>query len=129
LNGLASMIVVIGFILAIDFWPAPHFVLPHTILGLIVVLLAVVQPVLGTFADKWFDPERGRPPLFPDLTHWIFGWVSILAGLANIALGLIDYGASTSVLYAYIALAAAIAAFLLVFFIVKKFIKKDEDDH
>jgi len=129
LNGLASMIVVIGFILAIDFWSPPHFAILHTILGLIVVLLAVVQPVLGTFADKWFDPERGRPPLFPDLTHWIFGWVSILAGLTNIALGLVDYGASNAVLYAYIAFAGLVASFLLVFFLVKKFIKSDDDDH
>jgi len=129
LNGIACMIIIIGFILAIDFWPAPHFTLLHTILGLLIVLLAVVQPILGTFADKWFDPERKGTPLFPDITHWIFGWVSILAGLTNVAIGLNDYGVSLQLLYGYIVWAGIVGATLLVFFLYHLIVKTDDGHH
>jgi len=69
----------------------PHFSSAHEVIGLIVFILGVSQPVIGFLADKLFNPERKSIPIFPDKTHWFLGWISITLGMINIILGLILY--------------------------------------
>jgi len=68
-----------------------HFNNGHKIIGLIVFIIGVAQPVIGFLADKFFDPNRKAVPIFPDMIHWILGWFSIILGMINIILGLILY--------------------------------------
>jgi hypothetical protein len=116
-NGVAMLVQLAAFILAVIFSPNNHFNTTHKIIGLIVFILGTVQPILGTIADRLFDPNRDGVPIFPDRVHWIIGWLSLGLGLANIVLGLEAYGAILELFYASIALSAFIGVFLIVFFI------------
>lgn len=64
--------VIAGFVLAIimvenDFSQSDKILQTHSILGLIVVILGAVQPILGTIADRLFDPNRKKTPVFPGM--------------------------------------------------------------
>lgn len=106
-----------------------HFNAPHKQLGLAIVIMGTAQPIIGFLADKFFDPNRTKTPIFPDMTHWVLGWVSIILGLINIILGLQYYGnASHSVIVAYCVIAAATFAFC-VGFTIFRLIKPAEGGH
>jgi Eukaryotic cytochrome b561 len=66
-----------------------HFSSVHEIMGLVVICLAVLQPVLGVWADKVYDPNRHAAPLFPDGFHALFGWLLYVGSQVTIVLGLI----------------------------------------
>jgi len=114
-NGVAMLVQLAAFIIAVIFSTNNHFNTPHKIIGLIVFILGTVQPILGTIADRLFDPNRDGAPIFPDKVHWIVGWLSLGLGLANIVLGLQSYGALIEIFYASIALSCFIGVFLIVF--------------
>jgi len=103
LNTTAILLTIVGFIIAVDF-SITHFDTVHKIIGLIVVILGISQPVIGTVADKWFNPDRKRIPAFPDISHWVIGWVTICIALANIQIGLDAYGNATGLFIASILL-------------------------
>lgn len=48
-----------------DFKQPDKLTRAHSILGLIVVILGVLQPIIGTIADRLFDPNRSKTPVFP----------------------------------------------------------------
>jgi len=114
INAFAMMLVLIAFIIAVDF-SSSHFYNLHTILGLIVVILGLSQPVIGTVADRWFNPDRESTPIFPDMTHWVIGYISLLAALANIAIGINEYGGEGGLLIAYIIYGGLVASVLFAF--------------
>jgi len=128
-NGVAMLVQLAAFILAVIFSPNNHFNTPHKIIGLIVFILGTVQPILGTIADRLFDPNRDGAPIFPDKVHWIVGWTSLALGLANIVLGLQSYGALLEIFYASIALSCAIGVFLIVFAVQNLFTHWPPNDH
>jgi hypothetical protein len=41
----------------------------HHILGTIVILFSLAQPIIGFLANKMFDPSRTKVPIFPDHVH------------------------------------------------------------
>jgi len=127
-NSIAMLAMIAAFGLAISF-TTPHFNIAHTIIGLIVVILGVAQPILGILADKLFDPKRTGTPFFPDRVHWILGWGSLTLALINIILGLQQYGASNGISVAYDVYFAVIVAFLGGFAIYKFFINPDKSAH
>ena len=57
--------------------------------GLIVVLGMLVQFGIGLYTRISFDPERQRPPIFPDKVHWWVGRLVAFAALTNIFSGLL----------------------------------------
>jgi len=106
-----------------------HFNNAHKIIGLIIVIIGVSQPIIGFLADKFFNPERKSIPIFPDKTHWVLGWVSITLGLINIILGLILYPkTSHGTLVAYCVFAGVLFA-TLVGFSVFRLIKPPQTSH
>jgi len=131
INTSAILMMITAFIIAVTF-TGSHFYSYHAIFGLVIVLLGAIQPVLGILADKWFSPDRGSTPVYPDVTHWIIGWVTILSGLVNIALGIEIYimmfTAGQGILIAYIVFGGLVALFLLVAFI-WTFVAKFETKH
>lgn len=66
---------------------ASHFGSPHSILGIIVLALAVAQSVLGVIADRLWSPERQKTPLVPDQAHWWLGRLLWIAAIVTIFLG------------------------------------------
>jgi hypothetical protein len=112
LNGGAMIFMIIGFAIAIAMTTL-HFDTGHKILGLIIVILGVAQPVLGTIADKLYDPDRPSTPIFPDKFHWFIGWITLLLGLINVAIGINVYDSQDLVVLAiYIVYAAVVSVFL-----------------
>lgn len=46
-------------------------ILVHAWLGLVVVIGgSILQPILGFIADRMYNPERRRIPVWPDKIHW-----------------------------------------------------------
>mmetsp|Transcript_6087 Transcript_6087/g.8496 ORF Transcript_6087/g.8496 Transcript_6087/m.8496 type:complete len:582 (+) Transcript_6087:109-1854(+) len=115
-NSGAMVIGLVAFILALVFCTS-HFDTPHKIIGLVVTILGILQPILGVVADKMFDPNREKTPIFPDKIHWLFGWSSLILGLVNVFLGLVAYGSGTGLKIAYLVYAILLGVFLLGYFI------------
>jgi len=130
-NFIAMLMNVAAFAIAVYFVNGtPHFLLPHQIIGLIVFILGTVQPIIGTIADRLWTPEREKTPIFPDITHWIIGWVTLALALVNIGLGIFDYVFATSTaLFVYIAIGGTVAVFLIVFAIFNKITGIPHSDH
>jgi len=124
INGFAIIAMIAAFGVAIA-TTTNHFQEGHTILGLIIVIIGLSQPIIGIIADKLFDPKRTKTPIFPDMTHWILGWGSITLGLINIILGLQLYGRN-DLLDAYAVYFALVVPFLIIFAIVKLTCLKDK---
>lgn len=119
-NFIAMLMNLAAFIIAVVMTNDGHFNQYHKILGLIVFIFGTIQPILGTLADRLFDPNRERAPVFPDMIHWILGWLTLLIGLINIAFGLQYYGAIEPVQIAYWVIGSLMVLFLVVFAIVSK---------
>jgi hypothetical protein len=43
-----------------------HFDGPHQVIGLVVLIFSLVQPILGLVSHLLFDSARSGPPFFPD---------------------------------------------------------------
>ncbi|KAJ3177644.1 hypothetical protein HDU87_004397 [Geranomyces variabilis] len=82
----------------------------HVILGLIVLILAAPQALLGIIIDRLYNPERKATP-FHDLIHHHLGRLTLLVALVNIPLGIALYyrDAPGSPTWAYVLFALAMA--------------------
>jgi len=128
-NGIAMLIQLAAFILAVIFVQGLHFNNAHKIIGLIVFILGTVQPVLGVIADRLFDPNRESAPIFPDKIHWVIGWLSLLLGLVNIPLGAFYFPSPQAGLIATAAISAIVGGFLIIFAIQNLITKWPHADH
>jgi hypothetical protein len=59
---------------------------PHTIIGLVMILMLLVQIILGYLSNAlWFE---GKPPaVYPDKLHWWNGRLLLVGGAVNCLLG------------------------------------------
>jgi len=125
---IAMLAVIAAFGIAISYCTT-HFDDAHKIIGLIVVIIGVAQPVIGFLADKMFDPNRKATPIFPDKTHWVLGWLSITLGMINIILGLNEYqNTKKGVLVAY-CVVAGITFVAIIAFTIFRLIKPANSGH
>eukprot|EP01119_Soliformovum_irregulare_P008400 TRINITY_DN21518_c0_g1_i1.p1 TRINITY_DN21518_c0_g1~~TRINITY_DN21518_c0_g1_i1.p1 ORF type:complete len:366 (-),score=108.36 TRINITY_DN21518_c0_g1_i1:53-1150(-) len=115
LQSVGVLATVAAFVIAVEF-STSHFDTPHKIIGLTVLCLALIQPPMGILADKWFSLNRDGTPIFPDYTHWLFGWSAVILGLINVAIGLfVFYGNKyVALVIAYIAWASLVAIILII---------------
>ena len=60
----------------------------HKIIGLIVVLVAFLEPVLGELSNLMWSPDRSGTPWFPDKIHWWVGRGLTLLAMANCFFGM-----------------------------------------
>jgi len=120
-NGIALATMISAFGVGIAAAGTPQFPpsIPHTILGLTIVILAVFQPFTGWLANKLWSPERQGTPIFPDRVHGLLGWGIQIMAYANILLGLITYGASQGLIIAYGIVFGIIILFFILFAIFK----------
>jgi len=64
----------------------------HHIIGTIIIGFSIAQPILGTLADKWFDPNRSGTPIFPDRVHNWLGRLILIMTWVQMYLGFCAYG-------------------------------------
>jgi len=60
----------------------------HHIIGFITYALTGLQAFIGPAAHFMYDRNRKRPPIFPDMTHWGIGYLTLLLAAVNICLGI-----------------------------------------
>jgi len=60
--------------------------------------VTICQALLGIAADRMFDPNRSKVPLFPDFFHWVGGATLSVSALINIGLGM-DLWHSSSIVW------------------------------
>jgi DOMON domain/Eukaryotic cytochrome b561 len=94
LMSVAVLVTIVAFIIAVimvddDFAQANLAARAHSIIGLITVILSVAQPVIGVLADRMFDPDREKAPIFPDIVHQHLGHLLILLSVVLAALGIV----------------------------------------
>lgn len=70
LNVIALILIVTAFVIAIvmvddDFKQTEQVNRAHAILGLVTVILLGLQIIIGIVADRLFDPNRSKVPIFP----------------------------------------------------------------
>jgi len=113
INGFAILVTVVAFIIAITMVPKDNqFKDKHHIIGLVIVIIGVAQPIIGIIADKLFNPDRTRTPIFPDITHWILGWSSYLLAFVNIIFGMQLYGSTNALIAAFGIISGCVILFL-----------------
>lgn len=88
---MVTGLTVLAWVLAIVHIETLIFTSPHVIIGLVIVILALAQPIIGILANRWFDPERSGVPIFPDIVHQWLGRVLTFLGFVNCLLGLVLY--------------------------------------
>eukprot|EP00002_Diphylleia_rotans_P031909 TRINITY_DN6655_c0_g1_i2.p1 TRINITY_DN6655_c0_g1~~TRINITY_DN6655_c0_g1_i2.p1 ORF type:complete len:929 (-),score=140.21 TRINITY_DN6655_c0_g1_i2:146-2932(-) len=74
-----------------------HFDNPHSILGLIVFILSLIQPALGFLADYAWEARRTQKPIFPDIIHHLLGRALVILTFISMCLGLEEINADVSV--------------------------------
>jgi hypothetical protein len=79
----------LGLVIAVK-TEGTHFKSFHEILGLIIVILAVGQTILGQVIDKLFDPNRSAIPWY-DKLHWRLGRFLFAISTVNVFLGILKY--------------------------------------
>lgn len=85
---LAVLLTLIGIIFAVfGMASGTHFTHPHHLIGVVVMMGAFVQPLLGVAADRLFNPSRSGVPFFPDQLHWWIGRLTHLLGVVNVLFG------------------------------------------
>ena len=72
-----------------DFKQITPVALAHAWIGLVVVIASTGQVALGWYADKKYDPQRMKTPLWPDKVHWYLGRFTILSAVVAIFLGMV----------------------------------------
>lgn len=60
---------------------------PHSYIGIIIVILTIVQVVFGVLSNRLWSPDRVGTPVFPDMIHWWLGRALLLGGAGNAAYG------------------------------------------
>ncbi|KAJ3360605.1 hypothetical protein HDU91_004474 [Kappamyces sp. JEL0680] len=75
-----------GVVVLFLFQTGPHFNSNHSLVGLGVSGLMIVQIALGIASNLMFDPNRAAIPLV-DKAHWWIGRLLFVAALVNIQLG------------------------------------------
>jgi len=60
----------------------------HKAMGLVITILALIQPILGEVANLLWSPERTGTPFFPDKVHWLLGYALFIIGVVNCFLGI-----------------------------------------
>ncbi|KAI7828151.1 hypothetical protein BC939DRAFT_474880 [Gamsiella multidivaricata] len=67
---------------------------PHTVLGVALIAAIILQVCIGIFIFHTFDPNRDpRKIHVPTWMHRIWGYVVLIAGLEQVHLGMLLYGA------------------------------------
>lgn len=99
-RGMMTMVVVatfVGFILITIHVGADgvHYGSPHAVIGVLVVMFSIVQPLIGILSNRWWSPNRNGTPVFPDVVHWWLGRIVILLGFVNCLLGILLYNADS----------------------------------
>jgi hypothetical protein len=97
-RGLMTIVVVatfIGFILITIHVGADgvHYGSPHAVIGVLVVMFSIVQPLIGILSNRWWSPNRNGTPVFPDVVHWWLGRIVIALGFINCLLGILLFNA------------------------------------
>lgn len=90
ISSVAIVASIVGLVLSflnVQALAAGHLATPHAVVGALVTLLAVVQGVLGSVADRLWTKARTRTPVFPDQLHWWLGRLLLAAGGVNVVLG------------------------------------------
>ncbi|KXN68383.1 hypothetical protein CONCODRAFT_31623, partial [Conidiobolus coronatus NRRL 28638] len=96
LLGFAGPALVLGgFVLVIIANGNAHFRGPHSIIGLLTVILQALQIVLGVVIDRLWNPERTSIPWY-DKLHWYGGRVLFVLAQVTIVLGLLLYDTPNS---------------------------------
>jgi hypothetical protein len=67
---------------------------PHHYLGYALMFLVLVQPAIGVYAQRKFDPARASVPIWPDGVHNVFGYVVWLGFAVQTYLGVLRRSAS-----------------------------------
>ncbi len=73
-----------------------HTMATHSVFGMIIISLIVVQMGLGLWSDIWWRLrfwKTGAIPLpapFPEKTHWWLGRFLVVASIVQIFLGLVE---------------------------------------
>jgi hypothetical protein len=86
----------IAFVLSVEFTASvgtEHFSNTHARMGLAVMIFTLLVPSLGVLADHFYQKGRRVTPVFPDLVHWLFGYVSILFAYMTVLTGLVQFDA------------------------------------
>lgn len=83
------LLTLVGFIFIMLYldWKLALSETHHTI-GIIIVVGAIIQPILGWIADRLFDVKRTKIPFFPDRLHWHVGRILFFGALINMYFGL-----------------------------------------
>ncbi|RKO94549.1 hypothetical protein BDK51DRAFT_43165 [Blyttiomyces helicus] len=82
----------------------------HVVIGLIIIILAGPQSVLGFIIDKLWVPTRKAIPWW-DRLHWALGRLVVLAAIINIPLGIATYDTLGN--WAYIAFGVCLGLIFL----------------
>jgi len=93
-QSIAVAFVLIGAALGIASTGA-HFTQLHHYFGIIAIFFTCVQPLLGWLADKFWNPERKKVPVFPDKLHWYIGELAILVSTAAVITGMLLFNIPT----------------------------------
>ncbi|KAJ3115700.1 hypothetical protein HDU96_000179 [Phlyctochytrium bullatum] len=91
---VTMLLTVAGFFIRFLTKTPPHFKSNHEIIGLVVVIGAIVQCVLGVVSDRLYSPARHSAPSC-DQVHWWLGRGLVILGIVNIFLGIDRYNIVT----------------------------------
>lgn len=73
-----------------------HYGSPHAVIGVLVIMFSIVQPLIGILSNRWWSPSRNGTPVFPDVIHWWLGRLVILLGFVNCLLGILLYNGGSA---------------------------------
>eukprot|EP01119_Soliformovum_irregulare_P017279 TRINITY_DN510_c0_g1_i2.p1 TRINITY_DN510_c0_g1~~TRINITY_DN510_c0_g1_i2.p1 ORF type:complete len:382 (-),score=85.26 TRINITY_DN510_c0_g1_i2:36-1181(-) len=122
---LGAVLALSGFIVALCM-VTTHFNNWHSWIGITTLAFTFVTPFLGWIADKQYDPNRDRPPFWPDQVHWWFGRFAILLSYVSIILGMLKFGAPAALPAVFAGLPALWLISFVVVEIYRVYIKKDK---
>jgi hypothetical protein len=66
-----------------------HYNSVHALLGVVVIMFSIAQPLIGILSNRWWSPNRNGTPVFPDVVHWWLGRLTILVGFVTSLLGVL----------------------------------------
>jgi len=89
-NVLALLLISVAFILVL-IAKGTVVATPHSIIGVLVFILSLLQGILGQVANKmWYEGKV--PGLFPDKLHWYLGRLVVALAITNTYLGIDLFG-------------------------------------
>ena len=95
--------IISGFVIFWGMWPSTTFhnkrdkvALTHASIGVIILGLVFIQPILGLFANFYYDAKRLFIPIFPDKIHWIIGRILLILSIVNIGIGITIFDTFTT---------------------------------